>query len=69
MLASLNIGAKSQLLSLKKPLKYSQISLKLDVDYLMPKYHGTLVESWVWVFGQQNSQHKSQASPLKNVAM
>ena len=69
MLASLNIEARSQLLSLKKPLKYGQISLKLDLDYLMPKYHRASIETWVWFFAQQNSQDKSQASPSKNVAM
>ena len=54
---------------LKKPLKYGQISLKLDLDYLMPKYHRASIETWVWFFAQQNSQDKSQASPSKNVAM
>jgi hypothetical protein len=35
MLASPNMGAKSQLLSLKKSLKYGLLSLKLDLDYFI----------------------------------
>ena len=35
MLASPNMEAKSQFLSIKKPLKYGELSLKSDLDYFM----------------------------------
>ena len=35
MLGSLNMEGKSQLLSLKKLLKYYRFSLKSDLDYIM----------------------------------
>ena len=38
MLASANMEAKSQLLSLKKPIKYGKLSLKVNLDYFMQKY-------------------------------
>ena len=38
MLVSPNIEAKSQLLSLKKPLEYGSLLVKSDLDYFMQKY-------------------------------
>jgi hypothetical protein len=37
MLASLNIKAKFQLLSLKTPFKYGRLSLKLDLNFFYKK--------------------------------
>ena len=68
LLASPNIEAKPQLLSLKKPLEYGQLSFKLD---LMQKCSQDtwLVLGLVFCSTQPNYQHKSQASPPKSVAM
>ena len=38
MLASPNIKAESQLLSIKKPLKYTSLSLKVDLSYCQNNY-------------------------------
>ena len=47
-LASPNMVARSQLLSLKTSLKYSILSLTLNFHCVMQKQiHGTCVESWV----------------------
>ena len=47
LLASTNMEAKSQLLSLKTPLEYGYLSLKLDLDYFMQKYlQGLRWELW-----------------------
>ena len=43
MLASPNMEAKSQLLSLKKALKYGSYVKKLELDYFMQKKHAGLV--------------------------
>jgi hypothetical protein len=46
MSASPNMEAKSELLSLETPLKYGQLSIKLDIAYLMQTYiHGTCVDN------------------------
>jgi len=42
---SSNVKGKSHLLSLKKPLKYGESSLKSNLDYFMQR--GSCVESWV----------------------
>jgi hypothetical protein len=47
ILASPNMEALSQLLSLKKPLNYGYLTLKSDFDYFMENIRGTCVESWV----------------------
>jgi hypothetical protein len=45
MLASPDMEAKSQLLSLEKPLKYGSLSLRSDLDYFVENIHGTCLEN------------------------
>jgi hypothetical protein len=48
MLASLNMEARSQLLSLKKPTNFGLLSLNSDFDYFNgEKTRKTRVENWV----------------------
>ena len=66
-----NMEAKFQLLSLTKPFKYGQSSKKKsDLDYFEQIYSQICVEkSGLAFFTQPNSQHKSQAPPLRSVVM
>ena len=65
---SLNMEAKCQLLSLKKPLKYGFYSLQWDLGYFII-FVGLGLRVGSSFFAQSNSQHKSQASPPESVAI
>ena len=67
MSRSPNKEARSQLLSLKKPLQYGLYLVQSNLDYFMQNYSKDLCWEFILHFAQSNSQHKSQTSPRKKM--